>query len=82
MIFRRRRTRIEIEHTALRLTVGGATADDSRPEDRAWPSAPAMNRPPFAPEALPARPQAEPVRDESGGWPFDTTCHTPDGKER
>jgi len=81
MIFRRRRTRIEIEHTAVRLTVGGAAADDSRPEDRAWPAS-AMDRPPFAPEAPPARLRAEPVKDDPGGWPSETTSHTPGGKER
>ncbi len=81
MIFRRRKTRIEIEHTAVRLTVGGAAAGDSRPEDRPWPAS-AMNRPPFAPEAPTALLRAEPVRNEPGGWPFDTTFHTPGGEEK
>ncbi len=77
MIFRRRRTRIEIAHTAVRLAGNAAWADGPDPADPSRPSPP-----PLSPAERAAVVRAEQLRTESGGWLFDTKLHAPADKER
>jgi hypothetical protein len=84
MIFRRRRTRIEIAHTAVRLAGNGAWADGPDPADPSRPSPPpAPLRSRISPAAAAATTLREkPSGTEAGEGLFATTLHVPADKEK